>query len=119
MSSQQNTYNQVADHYAQYLNALREQHFSFNHDLVIPKLLQVAGDVTGLAVFDAGCGEGIVARQSATQGAKVTAMDIATRLIELAQKQDPTGTLTYAAHDLSQPLPLYAQAFDLVVSNLV
>lgn len=81
----QNTYDQVADQYAHYLQQLREEIFSFNHDLVIPSLLESVGDVRGLAVLDAGCGEGIVARLLNQGDAQVVAIDIAPRLIELAQ----------------------------------
>ena len=116
---QKNTYNQVADHYAEYLKSLRAQSFSFNHDLIIPLLLEQAGDVAGLHVLDAGCGEGIVARLMAEAGATVTGIDIAPRLIEIAQEQDSANRVAYLAHDLSHPLPNFAESFDLVVSNLV
>ena len=79
----QNTYDQVADQYASYLRQLREETFSFNHDLVIPRLLERVGSVRGLTVLDAGCGEGIVARLLAEGGAQVVAIDVAARLIEL------------------------------------
>ena len=48
----QNTYDQFADQYAQSQQRTTEE-FSWNHDLVIPKLLQVVGDVAGLFVLDA------------------------------------------------------------------
>jgi 2-polyprenyl-3-methyl-5-hydroxy-6-metoxy-1,4-benzoquinol methylase len=86
---------------------------------VIPNLLARVGDVRGLAVLDAGCGEGIVARLLAEGGAQVVAVDVAPRLIELARDQATQGQVTYLVHDLSQPLPEYHEAFDVVVSNLV
>ncbi len=116
---ERNTYNEVADHYARYLQELDREDFSFNHDLVIPRLLAVAGEVAGLTVLDAGCGEGIVARLLAERGAQVTGIDISPRLIELAQAQDTAHTIPYLVHDLSHPLPAYEDHFDLVVSNLV
>jgi 2-polyprenyl-3-methyl-5-hydroxy-6-metoxy-1,4-benzoquinol methylase len=116
---QQNTYDQFADEYTAYLRQMDEGAFSFQRDLIIPKLLRQVGEVAGLNVLDAGCGEGIVARLLAERGANVTAIDIAPRLIELAQAQDTQGTITYQTHDLSQPLPQYTHAFDIVVSNLV
>ena len=116
---QSNTYDQVAQQYADYLTVLRQESFSFNHDLLIPLLLQRVGEVAGLRVLDAGCGEGIVARLLASAGARVVGIDVAPRLIELAQAHGGREQIEYVAHDLSQPLPQYAHAFDLVVSNLV
>lgn len=53
----QNTYNQYADRYAQdYIEPDEARSpFNFNRDVVIPPLLQLAGDVRGLHVLDAGC----------------------------------------------------------------
>lgn len=116
---QQNTYDQFADEYARYLSQMDEGAFSFQRDLVIPKLLGQVGEVAGLAILDAGCGEGTVARMLAEHGAIVTAIDISPRLIELATAQDAQGVISYHVHDLSQPLPQYAHTFDVVVSNLV
>ena len=73
---QQNTYDQFADQYAQSQKRPDEETFSWNHDLVIPQLLNVVGDVKDLTVMDAGCGEGIVSRYLADRGAKVVAMDV-------------------------------------------
>lgn len=78
-------YDQIAAQYAQSQQRSGDDAFSWNHDLVIPKLLQIAGDVTRSVVLDAGCGEGIVARYLAAQGVTVVGIDISARLIELAQ----------------------------------
>lgn len=115
----QAAYDQIATRYAQSQKRPADDSFSWNHDLVIPNLLQVVSDVTGLAVLDAGCGEGVVARYLAERGATVVGIDISARLIELAQVQQTEPSISYAVHDLSRPLPYYAHAFDLVVSNLV
>lgn len=115
----ENTYNEVADFYAQYLRDMEQEPFSFYHHLVVPQLLETVGDIEGLMVLDAGCGVGTVAIQLAERGAMVTAIDVAERSIELAQEFYPHPNITYLARDLSQPLPAYEQAFDVVVSNLV
>lgn len=119
VSLTQSAYDQIAEQYAQSQQRATNDSFSWNHDLVIPNLLQVAGDITDLVVLDAGCGEGVVARYLTERGATVVGIDISARLIELAQTQQTALPLTYVVHDLSQPLPQYAHAFDLVVSNLV
>lgn len=47
--------------------------------MIIPPFLEVAGDVTGCTVLDAGCGEGVVSRLLAERGAVVTGVDVASR----------------------------------------
>jgi 2-polyprenyl-3-methyl-5-hydroxy-6-metoxy-1,4-benzoquinol methylase len=86
---------------------------------MMPVLLDLAGDVTGLAVLDAGCGAGYLSRILAARGAQVTGIDIAARLVAHAQAQDPDGTITYLVHDLSRPLPAYTGHFDLIASYFV
>lgn len=111
-------YDQIALQYAQSQQRATDNSFSWNHDLVIPHLLKVVGNVTGLTVLDAGCGEGIVARYLAARGATVIGIDSSAQLIELAQAQYEQR-IRYEVHDLTQPVPHYAQAFERVVSNLV
>jgi 2-polyprenyl-3-methyl-5-hydroxy-6-metoxy-1,4-benzoquinol methylase len=111
-------YDQIAVQYAQSQQRANANGFSWNHDLVIPNLLHVAGDVAGLTVLDAGCGDGIVARYLAERGATVVGIDSSTQLIGLAQAQNEQR-IRYEVHDLTQPVPHYAQAFERVVSNLV
>ncbi|MEZ4622022.1 MAG: methyltransferase domain-containing protein [Caldilineaceae bacterium] len=117
---EQNTYNQYADRYAQdYISDAERGQFNFSRDVVIPPLLDLVGNVAGLTVLDAGCGEGIVSRLLAERGAQVTGIDVAPRFIELARERDRTGAIRYLCHDLSQPLPAYHEHFDQVVSNFV
>lgn len=111
-------YDQIAVQYAQSQQPAPEDGFSWNHDLVIPHLLALAGDVAGLTVLDAGCGEGIVARYLAARGASIVGIDSSAALIQLAQAHNEHH-IRYEVHDLTRPVPHYAQAFDMVVSNLV
>ncbi|MGH2368030.1 MAG: class I SAM-dependent methyltransferase [Chloroflexota bacterium] len=90
-----------------------------DHLGILPHLLDALGDLTGRTALDAGCGEGYLARVLAKRGAKVTGIDLSPRLIRLAQGQDPQGTITYRAADLSRPLPEYAAHFDRIGSYLV
>jgi len=116
---QQSTYDQYADQYAQSLKRPDEETFSWNLDLVIPHMLDGVGDIAGRRVMDAGCGEGIVSRLLAERGAHVVGVDLSPRFIALAQAQDSSDQITYHVHDLSQPMPQYERAFELVASNLV
>ncbi len=85
----------------------------------MPRFLKLIGDVSGLTVLDAGCGEGYLSRILAEHGANVTGIDISPRLIELARAKDPRGEINYQVADLSQPLPAYRDHFDLIASHLV
>lgn len=119
MNLQQNTYDQYVDEYVALLQKWETSGYSLYHDLVIPQVLQFLGDVRGRTLLDAGCGEGYLSRRLASLGAHVTAVDIAARLVEMAQSQDTTGNVRYLAQDLSKGLANHRHFFDLVVSNLV
>lgn len=118
-TAEQSGYDSFADDYARYVIRQSPEAFHFTLDLVLPRMLEVAGSLDGLAVLDAGCGEGIVSRSLPGAPARVVGIDIAPRLIDYARERDPTGAITYLVHDLSKPLPQYRGAFDLVLSNLV
>src|SRR5215470_59039 len=110
-------YDDYASEYAR-LVAEREE-AGIEHEPIMPQFLEMLGDVSGLTVLDAGCGEGYLSRILAHRGASVTGIDISPRLIEIAYAKHPEGTITYQVANLSQPLPAYKQHFDLVVSHLV
>ena len=119
MAVRTNSYDDYATEYAEYISDQYGEGLSFIQHLLVPRLLDHVGDVTGRRVLDAGCGEGHIARMLAQRGAEVTATDLAPRLLTIAQERDPGTSTTYLAHDLSRPLPQYREFFDLVVSNLV
>jgi len=85
----------------------------------LPCMLDLLGDVAGLRVLDAGCGEGYVARTLAFLGATVTGVDISARLIDIARERDPDGLIDFRVADLSQSLAGYERHFDAAASRLV
>src|SRR5437879_6371759 len=97
---QKNTYDQFADDYAQ--SYLRHDPDAFNYilDLVIPHVMQVAGEMDGFTVLDAGCGEGIISRTLSSAAKQVVGIDVSPRLIEYARERDITQTITYEVRDL-------------------
>jgi SAM-dependent methyltransferase len=107
-------YDAYATEYAAY--ASDRERKETKDDPFLSLFLDVIGDVAGLSVLDAGCGEGYLARILTQRGAHVTGMEISPRLVELARAKDPDGTITYHVADLSQPLPAYHQHFDLSAS---
>ena len=85
-----------------------------------PAHLAMIGDVTGLRVLDAGCGEGRFARMLAELGARVTGMDFSHRMIELAaeKEQDQGLGIEYFQADMADLSALEDESFDLVVAYL-
>lgn len=109
-------YNDVASQYADFV-ARREANMENNTDMML--FLEVVGDVSGLTVLDAGCGEGYLSHILAQRGAIVTGIDIAPNMIELARAKDSDDKITYQIADLCQPLPEYQRHFDLAASFFV
>ena len=109
-----NTYDDYAAQYAKMMAA--QEQAEMEPDSTIARFLQIVGDVSGLTVLDAGCGEGYLSRILAARGAHVTGMDISPRLIEMARARSHEGAITYEAADLSRPLPDLRGHFDLVAS---
>ncbi len=118
MQPTSNTYDDCASQYAEMI-AAQEQAAGTGYHPNMSLFLKVVGDVSGLTVLDAGCGEGYLSRILAHRGANVTGIDISTRLVEIGRAKDPEGQITYQVADLSQPLPAYQQHFDLIASFFV
>lgn len=119
MVPKHDSYNDYATEYAKSV-AARERAGAAGDPLgILPRLLELLRDVTGLRVLDAGCGTGYLTRILAARGARVTGIDIAPRLIDLARDQDHDGTIEYRVADLCAPLPAYDQYFDAAASYLV
>lgn len=76
-----NTYDEQANQYIQMV-AERNQRGAENAPLE-SVFFNTIGNVKGLTVLDAGCGEGFVSRLLASQGAHVTGIDISAPLVEV------------------------------------
>jgi 2-polyprenyl-3-methyl-5-hydroxy-6-metoxy-1,4-benzoquinol methylase len=81
---------------------------------ILPVMLEHLGDLAGCHALDAGCGEGYLARILAGRGARVTGVDISPRLIGVARRKDPGGTIDYRVADLSKWCPDLDGRFDVV-----
>lgn len=84
-----------------------------------PALLDLAGDIAGRRVLDAGCGPGIYAAGLVARGAHVTAFDESPEMVRLAQ--DRLGTdVEVRRHRLGDRIDWLADAsVDLVIMALV
>ena len=121
MNLSQNTYDQFAEEQNRLISNVSNPDRDgvyLVYDMVLPRLLEFVGDISGLTVLDAGCGEGYVSRILAERGAIVTGIEVSPRLIEFARSKPVKGNIDYLVHDLSESLPRYENSFDLVVSNM-
>lgn len=81
-------------------------------------MINLAGDVNGQRVLDAGCGSGPLSAALRAQGAIMTGFDGSPAMIELARQRLGTEVPLHVA-DLAEPLPFDDDAFDAVVASLV
>jgi SAM-dependent methyltransferase len=82
-----------------------------------PAVLELAGDVTGRRILDAGCGAGPLFAALRDRGALVTGIDASAGMLEVARRRlGPDADLRVA--DLAEPLPFADAAFDDVVASL-
>jgi SAM-dependent methyltransferase len=81
---------------------------------------ELVGEVRGLRVLDAGCGEGRFARMLAQRGASVTGIDLSARMIAHAranEEEAPLG-IEYRVADMSDQSQFGDASFDLAVAYL-
>jgi SAM-dependent methyltransferase len=83
-----------------------------------PAILDLAGDVAGRRILDAGCGAGTVSVALRDRGAIVAGFDRSTKMVELARQRLGDDADLRAA-DITRPLPYADAAFDDVVAALV
>jgi SAM-dependent methyltransferase len=87
-----------------------------NRELLLdPVMLDLAGDVDGKRVLDAGCGEGRFSRMLAERGASVVGFDPTSLLIRAAKQRHGDGEYLRAS---AESVPFTDASFDLVVSYL-
>ncbi|GAA5106199.1 class I SAM-dependent methyltransferase [Nocardia iowensis] len=83
-----------------------------------PAMLELAGDVAGRRILDAGCGSGPLFAALRDRGARVSGIDASAGMLELARRRLGTDADLRIA-DLASPLPFSDGAFDDVVASLV
>jgi SAM-dependent methyltransferase len=83
-----------------------------------PAILDLAGEVAGRQILDAGCGSGPLFAALRDRGAIVTGFDSSIKMLELARQRIGADAGLHVA-DLGSPLPFPDGAFDDVVASLV
>jgi malonyl-CoA O-methyltransferase len=82
-----------------------------------PLVRELLGDVRGLEILDVGCGTGRHSIWMAAAGARVSAIDFSSGMLE--QAREKARDVRLQVHDLSQPLPFAEKTFDRVLCALV
>lgn len=78
------------------------------------------GGIEGKFVFDAGCGDGGVARYISEKGANVIAVDFSENILDEAKrKTNARAQIKYENINLLKPLPYPSRTFDVAVCSLV
>jgi SAM-dependent methyltransferase len=83
-----------------------------------PAILNLAGDVAGRRILDAGCGSGPLFAALRERGAIVAGMDSSATMLRLARQRLGAGAALHRA-DLRRALPFTDGAFDDVIASLV
>ncbi|MBQ0988411.1 class I SAM-dependent methyltransferase [Streptomyces sp. F63] len=83
-----------------------------------PAMTDLAGDVTGRRILDAGCGSGALSAALRDRGAAVTGIDASAGMLALARRRLGDDADLHVA-DLRDRLPFDDGAFDDVVASLV
>jgi len=83
-----------------------------------PAIVNLAGDVTGRRILDAGCGAGPLAAALRDKGAVVTGIDASAEMLSLARRR-LGDDVTLRVADLGDRLPFADGTFDDVVASLV
>ena len=93
----------------------------FQNLFLRPRMLALAGAVSGKCVLDLGCGEGAYSRALAGRGARVTAIDGSPRLIDIARRRAAAAGLDIDCRCLNASAldGIAADAFDLVVAPMI
>lgn len=109
-----------ADHYDGFAESYAAENESslLNAYYERPAMIDLAGDVSGRHVLDAGCGSGPLSAALLAKGAVVTGFDSSPAMIELARRR-LSGNADLHVANLGQPLPFADGAFDDVVASLV
>lgn len=83
-----------------------------------PAIVDLAGDVAGRRILDAGCGAGPIAEDLRKRGAFVAGFDSSAGMLALARQRLGDGVVLERA-ELGGPLPFADAEFDDVVASLV
>ncbi|CAN5795148.1 class I SAM-dependent methyltransferase [soil metagenome] len=68
-------------------------------EMILPAMIDLAGDVAGVDILDLACGQGMVSRGLARRGAIVTGVNISTKLLDIARRYEKNEPLGISYHE--------------------
>ena len=92
----------------------------YRNCFLLPRMLQMIGDVGGRRALDLGCGEGGYSRELARRGAQVMGVDGSARLVEVARDRALAENLdiSYVCANASALDSIAPASFDLVLAAM-
>jgi ubiquinone/menaquinone biosynthesis C-methylase UbiE len=92
----------------------------YQNVFLVPRMLQMLGDVRGRRVLDLGCGEGRYSRELARRGARVTGVDGSARLVEIARERTIAdgAAVTYHAANANALAAIAPASQDIVLAAM-
>ncbi|MEW6376533.1 MAG: class I SAM-dependent methyltransferase [Thermodesulfobacteriota bacterium] len=101
-------------------NLMGEKGDWFQKYVMRPSILSLLGNINGLNILDAGCGNGYLSRYLARMGANVIGVDFSKKLLKKALLYNRTERLNvkYLQKDISSQLDLN-MVFDRIISHNV
>ena len=110
---QETSWGHVANWYHEHIS---ENDDTYHEKIIKPGILRVLGETKGKNILDVACGQGFFSRALHATGARVTGIDIAQKLIELAKKQGP-GDISYLVASADR-IALPDSSFDAAICVL-
>lgn len=99
---------------------VRNRHDIFRVHWNNPAFIEFVGDLSGMQVLDAGCGEGTNTRIFARRRARMTGIDLSAKMLEFAreeERREPLG-IRYECASYTD-LPMFkAETFDAAISTM-
>jgi len=92
----------------------------YRNHFLLPRMLQLLGDVRGRTILDLGCGEGGYSRELTRRGARVVGVDGSPRLVEVARQRarDEGLAIEHLRANASALDDLAPASFDRVVAAM-
>ncbi|RLI56364.1 MAG: hypothetical protein DRO87_08080 [Candidatus Thorarchaeota archaeon] len=93
----------------------------YHQSILLPAIERLVGEVMGIRILDAGCGEGYLSRLFARRGAIVTGVDVSEKLVEISRvvAQQENVSVSFSVGDVCDLRDFADSSFDVVLSNLV